>query len=1231
MVLATKGKTWIQSITYEMIVPLLSQHATFKARAAEMLPNTEEVKLRKAINKAYKEKPQKASTNVFFYLRRGEVPKGLSHEIDEVDNFKCYKMVYCLRNNFPWVDRTVPKTFMGFHILTSLYKQNFPKLWTFTEAKEVSAKIYYPSSTFRLGGYDPAYNTTSKIVSRYRGSRLVQEKDYVLFKTASSRALRESGENFILNSHDFHPDNRLNTSEPCTAEFKVLHTSPETRVEACLPDHAPPIFWESLRTLTSLSSQQISMKTTRDSGHRYLRTLINVLVARSMNEIRTNIVNDPKSCHLIVDLGAKYDKNFKIFEELLCPIVAERQEDGKFKYRVDEDQRYLKSGIPPQNSRYANVVYYPVRMDNGDNYDTKFHALKLTSYHNMIDNELHAIRGAHVDHTPIQEINMVDVCNLYFPKKNVTVHYFANDVHYYLYDWSPSDQKYTKDGVTSELKGIHYTSGLLFPTLPGRGYHAPFSQAVFHIEGDTNLIAPGSDCVWQKVVMETKRSGESYEHYNVLLNSCDTLIDFGFMKIFWDCTMSNNFEIVRVPMPSKAVFYGNPQQAFGKSVLEKIQETSGLKFDLKNSHPFLTDEDYSLTIHRDLVSVPGRIYLWAFLLLLFFLNFTLFLFYYFTSSISTRFNTFIYNGSITFDNYLSFTLFNFTFILIFSIIKIIIDYFIDEPEELPYYQLFLDLNTDYNLVVSDKYALSQRQFFENQRRINAYSPAYKRIIRFGGYQSNFEITPAFKSSEIRENLVADLQDQENDQAVKENKKMMKRLGDLTPTTLTVESDYYMDKPFAKEQITYSPDLIQEDYSDYFSQVEAALSTWCDNNHRSDISDTTTHVTKTGYSVLCSELPVVEFEWSSKSQHNILSALFSRQLAAHQRPDPIHVNKFSSMCDRYWDHFFSKIEPANLLPFNFKLWLDTKDDFSRGKKRKYYQSYLKQKYADDLVARNGDVVYVGCFKSMVKSGEVYFATDLQKDDNGFLQGQDSRPRNISVPCTDSCGTLTCLQSSLWSEIKRIEPGFIQGLTKHDMLDTFKNHISVDMVSISFDGSAFDSSQKTPLLEAADNKFWARMEPYIYKLLEADGWRNSHEQAKRIVLEAQKTKLEMFTHFPGAQLPKIPNKLVNKLKKFTVGKKYQNHDEWFCTPLDGTVFSGHPTRTTLGNTFRSLLYMYYYLEESGVKEPWTNPNLFVAAAGDDTVCWVKPEMADSLTSSILSLSSRTKKSGMVGLGQ
>lgn len=50
------------------------------------------------------------------------------------------------------------------------------------------------------------------------------------------------------------------------------------------------------------------------------------------------------------------------------------------------------------------------------------------------------------------------------------------------------------------------------------------------------------------------------------------------------------------------------------------------------------------------------------------------------------------------------------------------------------------------------------------------------------------------------------------------------------------------------------------------------------------------------------------------------------------------------------------------------------------------------------------------------------------------------------------------------------------------------------------------------------------------------------------------------------------------------------------IHGTVFSGHPTRTTLFNTLRSILYNKYMLEKN-------NNEGIVFASGDDILCFAK----------------------------
>lgn len=62
-----------------------------------------------------------------------------------------------------------------------------------------------------------------------------------------------------------------------------------------------------------------------------------------------------------------------------------------------------------------------------------------------------------------------------------------------------------------------------------------------------------------------------------------------------------------------------------------------------------------------------------------------------------------------------------------------------------------------------------------------------------------------------------------------------------------------------------------------------------------------------------------------------------------------------------------------------------------------------------------------------------------------------------PCELGSGILAAVQSSLWTNIKEVEPSFIQGYTKDDMMTLFKSKVKEDWRSISIDGSAFDSTQ------------------------------------------------------------------------------------------------------------------------------------------------------------------------------
>lgn len=94
----------------------------------------------------------------------------------------------------------------------------------------------------------------------------------------------------------------------------------------------------------------------------------------------------------------------------------------------------------------------------------------------------------------------------------------------------------------------------------------------------------------------------------------------------------------------------------------------------------------------------------------------------------------------------------------------------------------------------------------------------------------------------------------------------------------------------------------------------------------------------------------------------------------------------------------------------------------------------------------------------------------------------------------------VQSNVFDFIKKIIPGFIQGMTKKEMEKSIHSRINANMKSISIDGSAFDSSQYSELMEAVDNKFWKRLEPFLVRSFIKSGFDNADLYAKLVIREA-----------------------------------------------------------------------------------------------------------------------------------
>jgi len=214
---------------------------------------------------------------------------------------------------------------------------------------------------------------------------------------------------------------------------------------------------------------------------------------------------------------------------------------------------------------------------------------------------------------------------------------------------------------------------------------------------------------------------------------------------------------------------------------------------------------------------------------------------------------------------------------------------------------------------------------------------------------------------------------------------------------------------------------------------------------------------------------------------------------------------------------------------------------------------------------------------------------------------------------------------------------------------KSRIKKNWKAISIDGSSFDSSQFAALMEETDNRFWTLMSGEVKRILaynlEALSFKSERtlDDIHAVLMAALlQTRNIGFVNFPGVNAPNWTPEVRGLFGKHFSGKgcdaetgrktNERPEDDWIAIDIEGTTFSGLSTRTTLGNTLRSICYMFWYIEEGvGITNPWDSDKLYVIASGDDTVVWIAPEYANTLKEAILRLTTRDKRPQIVGLGQ
>lgn len=124
-----------------------------------------------------------------------------------------------------------------------------------------------------------------------------------------------------------------------------------------------------------------------------------------------------------------------------------------------------------------------------------------------------------------------------------------------------------------------------------------------------------------------------------------------------------------------------------------------------------------------------------------------------------------------------------------------------------------------------------------------------------------------------------------------------------------------------------------------------------------------------------------------------------------------------------------------------------------------------------------------------------------------------------------------------------------------------------------------------MQCVDDVFWLRMKPYLRRVLQYN-WDaftlpptvSVEDILERLMKSLLQNKNFVFVHAPGVNSPEWPESIRKRfyrdIKESARWREGNPEQDWIYLELEGTTFSGHSTKTTLGNTLRTLCYAWYY---------------------------------------------------------
>lgn len=305
--------------------------------------------------------------------------------------------------------------------------------------------------------------------------------------------------------------------------------------------------------------------------------------------------------------------------------------------------------------------------------------------------------------------------------------------------------------------------------------------------------------------------------------------------------------------------------------------------------------------------------------------------------------------------------------------------------------------------------------------------------------------------------------------------------------------------------------------------------------------------------------------------NTESALLARQFASDKFPELEHAMLYAFFVRSDWlNRRHLVLNSLDSLDYSWETFIKE----THPKKRRIYQA------GKDMFLQSGRVVTRLMMFS--KTNEVHHT-----DEPG-----DPRPRCLFDPHETLKAVGAYCARLMISCLKKGYPEFISGMNMTQLSAYISERLSSEQVDLgsdkfySYDGSGHDSHQSMEFIECVDHMITRDLLPHIL----ARSW-----------------------------IPDVLHAEVLNCATQTVWSAYTIYGSSF--KMVGTVFSGHPFRTTLFNTIRTIYYNLYCAWLAGCKDH------VVFAAGDDVFGHQPDQAFYNVLQNLLS----PCKFGISGLGQ